>query len=552
MNNEYLDMINGIHNKKKKDLTKEQARKIVKAYETALTDTADMLQKNSGKLSRRYYNKLTASLATEINKITQEGILKGAKNVTDYEEMFLKDLAGFENLELEFPKMFSQIPSDTLEAMMAGGIYTDGKGLSSRIWNISKKSADDIQNIIYAGTSNGMSATRMAKMLEQHVNPAASNVWGLEKLKKYLGPGYAYATKKVDYNALRLARTSISHSYTLAAKQTAKESPFLEKFKWRSVFAHGRTCEICMDRDGTIYTAAALPYDHPNGLCYETPYFDKPLSHYADRLKKWNDGKDDITLQTWYNKQALGMAPSKAKKSAQTLSKYKKSLNTKQMVQSGQHTKAPHIQKTAAVDDFKEIVGYDNQTNWNRDHFEKWVKSMDSEEIGGIRTYTGGDYRPINAYLRGVNDTVPNYLKPEIDNAIRALKKAKIPENVEVYRGGSARILKSAKEISDSVYYDLLDGKGLEKLQGAVISDKGFMSTSLSKRTAYDGMFKGDLEIVLRVKKGVNAGYVDHISSCSGEMELLFPPGSKLRIISADTNTYHRNAKLRVIVEALK
>ena len=46
---------------------------------------------------------------------------------------------------------------------------------------------------------------------------------------------------------MRLARTSINHSYQTASIQSSSMNPFVEGIEWWSARIHGRTCELCME-----------------------------------------------------------------------------------------------------------------------------------------------------------------------------------------------------------------------------------------------------------------------------------------------------------------
>ena len=108
--------------------------------------------------------------------------------------------------------------------------------------------------------------------------------------------------RKVDYNAMRLARTSINHSYQTATIQSSTLNPFVDGIKWRSANIHGRTCELCMSRDGKIYDAKDVPLDHANGLCTMIPYIKKELSEISDELRDWIRGGNNPKLDKWYAK----------------------------------------------------------------------------------------------------------------------------------------------------------------------------------------------------------------------------------------------------------
>ena len=107
--------------------------------------------------------------------------------------------------------------------------------------------------------------------------------------------------KRVDYNAMRLARTSINHAYQTSSIQSSNMNPFVEGIQWHSAMIHGRTCELCMERHGQIYPIDDVPLDHPNGLCTMIPYIPKSLDEVAIELRNWVDGGSNPKLDLWYN-----------------------------------------------------------------------------------------------------------------------------------------------------------------------------------------------------------------------------------------------------------
>src|SRR5690606_26010367 len=152
----------------------------------------------------------------------------------------------------------------------------------------------DIQYTINQAILQKKTAIELASDLEKFVKDPAkrgSNWW---KAYPHL------KNKQVDYNAMRLARTSINHAYQTASIQSSNMNPFVEGIEWRSALIHGRTCEVCMERHGKIYPIDDVPLDHPNGLCTMIPYIPKSLDEVAAELRNWIDGSTNQKLDIWY------------------------------------------------------------------------------------------------------------------------------------------------------------------------------------------------------------------------------------------------------------
>ena len=142
-----------------------------------------------------------------------------------------------------------------------------------------------------------------------------------------------------------------------------------------------------------------------------------------------------------------------------------------------------------------------------------WLRTISFAERNGVEVYTGSAYINMNEYLRGQRSST-RYAE-EIKQATAALKKASLPEEAIVRRGSDYNMLRELGiDISEA---------NKDKLIGAIVTDKGFMSTS----PASGGGFSGDIEYVVKVPKGSQAMYVDTISRHRGEEELLINRGGK-------------------------
>lgn len=148
---------------------------------------------------------------------------------------------------------------------------------------------------------------------------------------------------------------------------------------------------------------------------------------------------------------------------------------------------------------------------------KKWFDNLPSNHEAAINVYTGSSYQEINGYLRGTVDHISDPMKKRIDYITESLSKASLKENIIVYRGADTDAL--GKNFNPANY---------KKMKGAIISDKGFMSTSLVKETA----FSGDVKFEIRAKAGSKAAFVKPISSHKSENEVLFNRGTKMKIAS--------------------
>lgn len=230
---------------------------------------------------------------------------------------------------LEIKGAYSYIPHQEVQNIVSGGLYGKNWTLSQSIWKNGAKVKSDVESIVAKGLAENKPVKDIADALATHVNPNARKPWDWNKV-------YPGTAAKVDYNAQRLARTMIQHSYQQSLVQSQRYNPFCTGIIWWSVGEHGRTCAECMDRDGQVFPVAELPLDHPNGLCYFEPNL-KAMDEIADDLADWALGGENAAIDTYIakafnldpksaagkkaisgSKQAVGNKTAKGKKSTQT------------------------------------------------------------------------------------------------------------------------------------------------------------------------------------------------------------------------------------------
>lgn len=306
MSNDYLDSMNKLARKRQLALTKEQEKAIYKVYSKAASDHYEKFINGMGNATATNAAQMeyTRELATKLKSIIEEYSIKGAENslslVEDimsncYDEYGLKDTPYAKAVHA----ITNAVRDDSARRIILGDIYKDGKGLDSRIWNAANRSGEKINEVVAACMAQQMSAVEMSKVLKDFMKPGG-NTWDRAKIREKLGPGYASWNKEVSYEALRLARTTITHSATLAMKEASRVNPYMNSARWHSVHAAGRTCQECKDRDGQVYSLAKIPFDHPNGLCWNEPVLDKSLDEIGKELEDWVHGGKNSRLDEYW------------------------------------------------------------------------------------------------------------------------------------------------------------------------------------------------------------------------------------------------------------
>lgn len=279
--------------------TIEQQKNIQRLYNKLAREARRQVNALKGKdgvsdaLRKSYLNELSKQLTQASNSIGKEietsiknAMKTTAQGVVIDQRAFLNKI-GMPNVS----SAFSHVPRDIVEAVANGNIYRGDWSLSKAIWGMSKKTADDINTIIAEGIAQNKSTYDIAKDLEKYVSPTAKKPFDWGKV-------YPNTAKRIDYNAQRLSRTMVSHAYQQSLVNTCNKNPFVTGFRWRSAHTN-RTCEICNERDGTVYPKDDLPLDHPNGICTFIAVIPESSDDIVDRLASWVNGTPDSALDSF-------------------------------------------------------------------------------------------------------------------------------------------------------------------------------------------------------------------------------------------------------------
>ncbi len=145
--------------------------------------------------------------------------------------------------------------------------------------------------------------------------------------------------------------------------------------------------------------------------------------------------------------------------------------------------------------------------------------NLNGDEYVAVRKYCSTEYVFLNSYLRNPNTEIPEkyqWMTQQMDSAIA--KQPGLPAGTKLYRGFK--------------YSDAFGNKKPEELVGAVITDKGFMSTSTAKEVAEKF---GSARVSISVPegyKGLDITKVKNTPAAKVEREIILPRGTKLQITS--------------------
>lgn len=273
-------------------ITESQKKDIAKLYNDWADEVGKMADYYSHKttasapLSERYYKELKKQLQETSQQVSNEVYKQIKNNMYIVSDSVIADnvnwLKQFGFSEEGLNAAFSFVPDSVVRSIVTGQVYESGWSLSARIWGNNEETMKDLYRIVAGGVAQQMPIYDISKQLEQYVRPEAAKQWNLiDKDGRKIYP------RQIDYNAQRLARTLVQHSYQQSFDAVCHNNPFVIDYVWN---ANGsRVCEICMDRDGKHYKKDELPLDHPNGMCVMEPNIDDNME---DKLVEWFNSED--------------------------------------------------------------------------------------------------------------------------------------------------------------------------------------------------------------------------------------------------------------------
>lgn len=282
----------------RENLTKKQQKDIYNLYKKVYIDNKKKLQQipKDGTTTQRIQKQYLTRYVKQLKKAYEDA---GNRIESDTKTNIKETAQGVVNEAIEFNEKiglnidgaYSNVPDDIVSALISGKLYQGKWSLSSSIWSDVRKHQSDIDKIVAEGVAANKSSYEIAQDLEKYVNPEAKKEWDWSKV-------YPGTSKKIDYNAQRLARTMVSHAYQQSLERVCKDNPFVTGYIWQA--AHStRVCPICAERDGKFFKKGELPLDHPNGMCTFIADIDGSMTEVSDRIAAWANGKNDPSLDRW-------------------------------------------------------------------------------------------------------------------------------------------------------------------------------------------------------------------------------------------------------------
>lgn len=274
--------------------------------------------KKSGlsKFDRKKLNKILKVVDREtdtLNKELVKNFNKYLKLNIDTSSIYSKSIlakatedAGIARLSKDIIyKMFEDSSYRTLKAYYDK--TKDGLLLSDTIWLKSQQYRDTIKSILQASILEGKDCVKVAKSLETYVKKGRKTF--VDKYPNMINRIGNRVPQKLNYEALRLARTEMTAAYGAGVLASANISPASQALKFMLSIVHPKTdiCdEICLCDDFglgkgvyPINEAPAYPF-HPNCLCIVMTVELQP-EELVQRLLRWNsDPWTEPSIEYWY------------------------------------------------------------------------------------------------------------------------------------------------------------------------------------------------------------------------------------------------------------
>ena len=287
--------------------------RIAKLYERAAEDMAEAAGRAApGGLTEARAEALTKSLRARSNELwrgvqelTEAGMNQAAGRSVAVQTDFLREIGQSVGLDLKptLARVFGSTADEAVAHVLRGGVY-GGKApaLSKRIWNNEALQGGQIEQLIAQAVAKGQSAPQLAKALEAYVNP---NIIQPDNWNDIYDIPFTY---KVDYNAKRLAVTSIRHAAWGATITAARDNPFADYFHWELTPAHVifDICDAHAAHDEGLgegnFPVEAAPLPHPWCTCLYFIDTDKTLEEIGRELRGWLDGGENEQLDLAFAK----------------------------------------------------------------------------------------------------------------------------------------------------------------------------------------------------------------------------------------------------------
>lgn len=206
------------------------------------------------KVLEKSLDKICFNIAKNLRSLTFEAMQYICEEV-------INEIQDQADIEVDKKNLIEEVVS----SVILGTIYNTNWTLSSAVQKIVDSNIDLIESIIEDGIADGRSPEEIVEDILSVLDPNPNT-----QQRSYTRKHKTLYVGRPDYQAQRLLRTTIQHTYQTAIVNMAKMTSMLTNkrvmIQWISAMAPN-TCQVCMDRHLHLYDPDDLPLDHPNGQC---------------------------------------------------------------------------------------------------------------------------------------------------------------------------------------------------------------------------------------------------------------------------------------------
>ncbi len=183
-------------------------------------------------------------------------------------------------------------------------IGQDGYTFAQRAGIAAGKYQPAMNDLIAAGFAQGRDLAKIAEDLTKYVTDG--KIKTVKRWGEILEPGSKALLKRVpervDYRALRIARSELASSLQEGARQNGRINPgAVDEFDWVLMNELHASGDPCPDlAANSPYAFADVPgYPHPNCECWVRPRL-RDAKEFRDDLIRWADGERVPAMDKWY------------------------------------------------------------------------------------------------------------------------------------------------------------------------------------------------------------------------------------------------------------
>ncbi len=306
-------------------MTARTMKRIRVAYQDAANRIAAILESGAldGKsqltqaTAKALHDELTASVKL-IDKAIQDNVpdlmAQGLSSYADVDLAYLGDVlddVGGNKITVQGLRDLYTNVNSQIVALTVNRIFQDGYNFAASSGRAALMFDSDIKSLIASGLAQGRDLGKIAGDITKYVKSGKQQMvhrWG-----ENIEPGSKALLKRVpervDYRALRIARSELAMSLQEAGKENGRNNPGASGwYDWVRVNSVDHGCDCPRYAEGSPYRYSEVPsYPHPHCACVVRPRL-LDISEFTAELRDWVGGGTNERLDDWYRSKYLPAA----------------------------------------------------------------------------------------------------------------------------------------------------------------------------------------------------------------------------------------------------